>query len=362
MALQTSGQIALSDVNTELGNAAGTSISMGGTAVRDLFNIASGEIQMSDGYGKSAAVPVAAIRYNEFSSGSAVDTIFPDNRPVMMVTNGATSYSNSPINTLTSMRGGVGFGNKDGKLAVFITGTGENAAGLEYNTVHTNSQCMRLYKGTTAISKSNSQATTLTSSLVDGRASGDYTFTQPTDQWDAVRTVWLHGNLSYSAHIATVDANNSFPDKDETWELARITCVYGTVQFHGHKVRLVISNNTFTMYAYTKPTYSNNNTCDSTLCGKWVTPTTSDLYYTLSWTWNPSTSRFSGTNFTLISGWTGQAPSSSRHSNWYNNSSYYTPISYSGTSPHNYTGKGDSNHKFLHPYYNADHLWMGESE
>lgn len=55
MALQTSGQIALSDVNTELGNAAGTSISMGSTAVRDLFGIASGEIKMSNGYGASAA-------------------------------------------------------------------------------------------------------------------------------------------------------------------------------------------------------------------------------------------------------------------------------------------------------------------
>ena len=54
MALQTSGQISLNDVNTELGNASGTSISMGSTAVRDLFGIASGEIQMSDGYGASA--------------------------------------------------------------------------------------------------------------------------------------------------------------------------------------------------------------------------------------------------------------------------------------------------------------------
>lgn len=55
MALQTSGQISLNDVNTELGNASGTSLSLGSTDVRTLFGVASGEIQMSDGYGASAA-------------------------------------------------------------------------------------------------------------------------------------------------------------------------------------------------------------------------------------------------------------------------------------------------------------------
>ena len=63
MALQTSGQISLNDVNTELGNASGTSLSMGSTAVRTLFGISSGEIQMSDGYGASGSI------YSELPSG-----------------------------------------------------------------------------------------------------------------------------------------------------------------------------------------------------------------------------------------------------------------------------------------------------
>jgi len=54
MALPASGQISLSQVNTELGNASTAQINMGSAAVRGLFGIASGAIKMSDGYGKSS--------------------------------------------------------------------------------------------------------------------------------------------------------------------------------------------------------------------------------------------------------------------------------------------------------------------
>jgi hypothetical protein len=54
MALQASGQISLSDVNVELGNSSNATINIGGTAVRDLFGLASGAISMSSGYGASA--------------------------------------------------------------------------------------------------------------------------------------------------------------------------------------------------------------------------------------------------------------------------------------------------------------------
>lgn len=53
MALPSSGQITLNQVNVELGNSGTAEISMGSAAVRGLFGIASGEIEMSDGYGKS---------------------------------------------------------------------------------------------------------------------------------------------------------------------------------------------------------------------------------------------------------------------------------------------------------------------
>jgi len=54
MALQSSGQISLNDVNVELGNSGTAQIGLGDSAVRDLFDVASGEIEMSDGYGKAS--------------------------------------------------------------------------------------------------------------------------------------------------------------------------------------------------------------------------------------------------------------------------------------------------------------------
>ena len=53
MTLPSSGAISLNDVNVELGNSATAQISMNDAAVRGLFAVASGAIQMSDGYGKS---------------------------------------------------------------------------------------------------------------------------------------------------------------------------------------------------------------------------------------------------------------------------------------------------------------------
>ena len=53
MALQSSGQISLNDVNVELGNSGTAQIDMNSSDVRGLFGIASGEIEMSDGYGKA---------------------------------------------------------------------------------------------------------------------------------------------------------------------------------------------------------------------------------------------------------------------------------------------------------------------
>ena len=53
MALPGSGQITLNQVNVELGLSGTAQIGMNDSAVRTLFGIASGEIEMSDGYGKA---------------------------------------------------------------------------------------------------------------------------------------------------------------------------------------------------------------------------------------------------------------------------------------------------------------------
>jgi len=53
MALQSSGKISLSNVNSELNLATNTRRSLGQTATRNLFGIASGRIKLSNGYGKS---------------------------------------------------------------------------------------------------------------------------------------------------------------------------------------------------------------------------------------------------------------------------------------------------------------------
>ena len=54
MALPSSGQITLNQVNVELGNSGTAQIDMNSAAVRGLFGVASGQISMSDGYGKSS--------------------------------------------------------------------------------------------------------------------------------------------------------------------------------------------------------------------------------------------------------------------------------------------------------------------
>jgi len=69
MALQSSGEIEISDVNVELGNTATDQLNLDNADVRDLFDVPTGEIALSDGYGKSAVYNIDnSLRFDSASS------------------------------------------------------------------------------------------------------------------------------------------------------------------------------------------------------------------------------------------------------------------------------------------------------
>lgn len=76
MALQTSGQISIADINTELGNSSTAQLGLGDSSARDLAGIASGQIAMSNFYGASASL-VSFV--NAASDGVTATTFVYDN-------------------------------------------------------------------------------------------------------------------------------------------------------------------------------------------------------------------------------------------------------------------------------------------
>lgn len=121
MALPSSGQISLNDVNVELGNSGTAQIDMNSSAVRTLFEIASGEIEMSDGYGKAAFTPwTTTPTFQNFTGDGSTQ-------------NGTYTPTSGTVKFLVMMWGSVGHGGNTTPYSNLPSIGASGAAGAGYS-------------------------------------------------------------------------------------------------------------------------------------------------------------------------------------------------------------------------------------
>ena len=107
MTLPSAGSsISLKQVNVELNLTATATINMGGTAVRGLFDDASGAISMSDGYGKSNALFMAATGGTVVTEGDFKVHIFKSSGTFQIGTVGNAAGSNTVTALIVAGGGG----------------------------------------------------------------------------------------------------------------------------------------------------------------------------------------------------------------------------------------------------------------
>tara|TARA_R110002153_G_scaffold269096_1_gene434466 strand:+ start:225 stop:1193 length:969 start_codon:yes stop_codon:yes gene_type:complete len=120
MPLPASGIITLNDVNVELGLSGTAQIGMDDAAVRGLFGVASGEIEMSDGHGKAAFTGYVATggtvttdgdyKVHTFTSSGtfSVTQVGDENADFMVIAGGGTGGLGQVTSQTTQDKGGGG--------------------------------------------------------------------------------------------------------------------------------------------------------------------------------------------------------------------------------------------------------------
>lgn len=116
MTLQTSGMISLADVNVELNNQSNSSISMGFTYPRLLADRPSGNISLSDFYGKSWITPEEAVQWYGSNRNIAHNWVHGVTGDVMSVNSGWGQSSSSSTWQYTPAFSGI-----DSKITTVVS-------------------------------------------------------------------------------------------------------------------------------------------------------------------------------------------------------------------------------------------------
>ena len=79
MALPSSGSLSISQINTELTNSSTATLNLGNATVRNLFQVVSGPISFSNGYGKERVITQSINVVQGYGAGEAYYTYGPYN-------------------------------------------------------------------------------------------------------------------------------------------------------------------------------------------------------------------------------------------------------------------------------------------
>lgn len=103
MALPSSGSLSMSQINTELTNSSTATLNMGATTVRNLFQLLSGPISFSNGYGKTRIITIPL----SFSQGNGSSSPVYYNLGPYNIT-GKTTLTGTSLQTVQTECGTLG--------------------------------------------------------------------------------------------------------------------------------------------------------------------------------------------------------------------------------------------------------------